>query len=176
MRWSRGMRRPLVAVVGLAAALLVAGGIAATTAGADVTPDVPSIPAMAVPAVPELPHLPGGDGWPGGGQDQQAGGGQLGQDQTGQDRTGQDQTGPDQTGPDQTGPDRTGPDAAIQNGPDQSDPDQSGPDQSGQDGQSAHDSRTPHRPGGPVTTGTQGGTSSKPAASVLAAAQRDVSP
>lgn len=66
------MRRHLALVCAVTAAVLLAGGIAATTAGADTTPDVPGLPAVGVPDLPAIPQLPadadtlpGGDGDPG---------------------------------------------------------------------------------------------------------------
>src|SRR5690242_5834563 len=52
------MRRHLVVVCGVTAAVLLAGGIAATTAGADTAPDVPGLPALDMPDVPAIPQLP----------------------------------------------------------------------------------------------------------------------
>jgi uncharacterized protein YkwD len=52
------MRRHLVVVCGVTAAVLLAGGIVATTAGADTTPDVPVVPALDVADVPAIPQLP----------------------------------------------------------------------------------------------------------------------
>jgi uncharacterized protein YkwD len=52
------MRTHLVVVCGVTAAVLLTGGIAATTAGADTTPDVPALPALDMPDVPAIPQLP----------------------------------------------------------------------------------------------------------------------
>jgi uncharacterized protein YkwD len=52
------MRRHLVVVCGVTAAVLLAGGIAATTAGADTAPDVPGLPALDMPDVQAIPQLP----------------------------------------------------------------------------------------------------------------------
>ena len=66
------MRRHLALVCAVTAAVLLAGGIAATTAGADTTPEVPVLPAVDVPDLPAIPQLPadadtlpGGDDNPG---------------------------------------------------------------------------------------------------------------
>ena len=45
-------------VCGVTAAVLLAGGIVATTAGAGTTPDVPGLPAVDMPDVPAIPQLP----------------------------------------------------------------------------------------------------------------------
>lgn len=55
------MRKPLVLVCGVAA-VLIAGGVAATTAGADAAPDVPGVPVLDLPGVPDLPQLPDAGG------------------------------------------------------------------------------------------------------------------
>jgi hypothetical protein len=52
------MRRHLVVVCGVTAAVLLAGGIAATTAGADTAPEIPGLPALDMPDVPGIPQLP----------------------------------------------------------------------------------------------------------------------
>jgi uncharacterized protein YkwD len=52
------MRRHLVVVCGVTAAVLLAGGLAATTAGADTTPEIPGLPALDMPDVPAIPQLP----------------------------------------------------------------------------------------------------------------------
>jgi uncharacterized protein YkwD len=51
-----GMRKPLVVVCAVTAVAMAAGGVAATTAGADTTPEVPAPPAASA-EVPELPQL-----------------------------------------------------------------------------------------------------------------------
>jgi uncharacterized protein YkwD len=61
------MRKPLVVVCVTASAVLLAGAIAATTAGAETTPDQPEVPGTAlagVPGVPALPQAPAGDDRP----------------------------------------------------------------------------------------------------------------
>jgi uncharacterized protein YkwD len=55
------MRKPLVVVCVGASAVLLAGAIAATAAGAGTTPDVPQAPGAAVPVVPQLPAAADGD-------------------------------------------------------------------------------------------------------------------
>lgn len=45
-------------VCGVTAAVLLAGGIAATTAGADTTPEIPGVPVLDMPEVPAIPQLP----------------------------------------------------------------------------------------------------------------------
>jgi uncharacterized protein YkwD len=61
------MRKPLVVVCMAASAALLAGGIAATAAGAETTTDTPAVPGVVpadVPAIPDLPADPdhlGGD-------------------------------------------------------------------------------------------------------------------
>jgi uncharacterized protein YkwD len=47
------MRKPLVVVCGVTAAALIAGGIAATTAGADERPGVPGIPGLDLSGLPQ---------------------------------------------------------------------------------------------------------------------------
>jgi len=54
------MRKPLVVVCVTASAVLLAGAIAATTAGAETTSDQPEVPGLAVPGVPEVPQVPAG--------------------------------------------------------------------------------------------------------------------
>jgi uncharacterized protein YkwD len=49
------MRKPLAVVCGVAAAVLIAGGVYATTAGADEAPAVPGAPALDMPEIPQLP-------------------------------------------------------------------------------------------------------------------------
>jgi len=58
------MRKPLVVVCVTASAVLLAGAVAATTAGADTAPAVPDLPGVALPAVPDLPQAADGDGGP----------------------------------------------------------------------------------------------------------------
>jgi uncharacterized protein YkwD len=52
------MRRHLALVCAVTAAVLLVGGIAATTAGADTTPEVPGLPAVDMPDLPAIPQLP----------------------------------------------------------------------------------------------------------------------
>jgi uncharacterized protein YkwD len=52
------MRKPLVVVCVTASAVLLAGAVAATTAGADTAPAVPDLPGIALPEVPDVPDLP----------------------------------------------------------------------------------------------------------------------
>jgi uncharacterized protein YkwD len=169
------MRKPLVVVCGLAAMVLIAGGVAATTAGADTTPDVPSSPGLSMPDVPALPDLPGDD---------QAGSDLIdpAQDQNAQDQNVQDQNAQDQDGQDQG--------------------DQAGQNQAGQSDQDQSTQDTPQRPGGQHAAhhdganqndgnqndgnqndGNQHGgparpkpAAQRPAATTLAAAQREVTP
>jgi uncharacterized protein YkwD len=54
------MRKPLVVVCLAASAALLAGGIAATAAGAGTTSDAPAEPGVALPGVPAIPELPAG--------------------------------------------------------------------------------------------------------------------
>jgi uncharacterized protein YkwD len=162
------MRKPVVVVCGVAAAVLLAGGIAATTAGAETAPDVPSLPGLSVPDMPAVPQLPADAGQP------DAAGGL---DVPGLD----DQHDPAQDRPDQVQPaqDRPAQDRPAQGQAGQADggPGQNGTGQDGQNGnrpaQAGDD--TPHRPGGPATTDRddQQRTVRK---STLAAAQREVSP
>jgi uncharacterized protein YkwD len=169
------MRKPLVVVGCSVAAVLLAGGIAATAAGAGETPGVPSIPGVAMPDVPELPggqepadvlqtpdpnqsdQSPGTQSQGDQNQGDQSQGDQSQGDQSqgNQSQTGQGQTGQGQTGPDQAAQDQ----AAVQ----------------------AQDDST-RQPGGNATGGPPGGgdARSRPAqqqpAAFLVAAQRDVAP
>jgi uncharacterized protein YkwD len=54
------MRKPLVVVCLAASAALLAGGLAATAAGAGTTSDAPAEPGVALPGVPAIPQLPAG--------------------------------------------------------------------------------------------------------------------
>ncbi len=58
------MRKPLVVVCVGASAVLLAGAIAATTAGAGTTPDAPQAPGVTVPALPGEPARPTGAAQP----------------------------------------------------------------------------------------------------------------
>jgi uncharacterized protein YkwD len=55
------MRKPLVVVCVTASAVLLAGAVAATTAGADTAPAVPDLPGIVMPEVPDLPQDPAAD-------------------------------------------------------------------------------------------------------------------
>lgn len=52
------MRKPLLVVCGVTAAVLLAGGITATTAGADETPDQPGVPGVQMPDLSNFPQFP----------------------------------------------------------------------------------------------------------------------
>jgi uncharacterized protein YkwD len=56
------MRKHLVVVGVAASAVLLAGGIAATAAGAQETPDFPDVPGFSLPELPGLPQFPDGTG------------------------------------------------------------------------------------------------------------------
>lgn len=61
------MRKPLAVVCVAASAVLLAGAVAATTAGAETSPDQPEVPGVALPEVPDVagvPQLPSGAGHP----------------------------------------------------------------------------------------------------------------
>jgi uncharacterized protein YkwD len=155
------MRKPLVVVCAVAAGVLLAGGIAATTAGADETPDVPSIPGV---AMPDLPDLPAGADLPGA------------PDQAGLQPPVAGRPG---AGPDATTPDGQTPGVHDQGAQDQGVQDQDAQDQdhhhSAQDQAAvqAHD-QVPQRPGG--SDQSHATTTPHKPASPAAAAQRDVSP
>jgi uncharacterized protein YkwD len=163
------MRKRLVVVCGVTAAVLLAGGIAATTAGADTTPDVPSLPGLSLPGMPDLPQLPDGDAQPGDQGDLPA----LSDpndarpalpDQSDQDQSDQDQSDQDQSDQDQSDQD--------QSDQDQSDQDQSGDDQKGQAGDDR--TGTQQRPGG--SAGQDQRAPQQDAVTSLAATRQDVSP
>ena len=61
------MRKPLVVVCVVASTVLLAGAIAATTAGANTTSEQPEVPGLALPDAPDMPQvpqLPAADGRP----------------------------------------------------------------------------------------------------------------
>ena len=169
------MRKPLVMVCGVAAVLL-AGGLAATTttAGAETTPDVPGLALPDIPAIPRLPwdddapdqNGPGGLDLPG-----MAAPGQDGQ----QDPADQDQPAQGQGAQQQDAQDQ---DAHDQNGQDQNGQDQNGQGTDGDGRGTGGQDQGPHRPGGQHDT--QGDAAARPqhrpALTTLAAAQREVSP
>jgi uncharacterized protein YkwD len=108
------MRKPLVVVCGVAAAVLIAGGVAATTAGADEGPGFPAVPGLDFQGMPGIPQFADGDADSDGGQDDPAltlpGFAGQGQDQDGQDdqddqdgQDGQGQAGQGQAGQGQAG-------------------------------------------------------------------------
>jgi uncharacterized protein YkwD len=200
------MRKPLLVVCGVTAAVLIAGGIVATTAGADEAPDGPSAPAVALPDIAGLPQLPGdgadaADVPPGGGG--QTGGnpatvGQTGADLPGADLPGADLPGADLPGGDQAGGHQAGGGDQARPGAGQggdgqhgdlSSPGLDGPAQDGNGAQHADtQDATPHRPGGQdtanrdnaglghVTRDGAGHAALQKPAATLAAAQREVSP
>jgi uncharacterized protein YkwD len=112
------MRKPLLVVCGVTLVALIGGGIAATQAGAEETPDPPAVPGLQLPAFPAFPQFPGfgadSDAGPvgaTGSDDQQASndGDQTGDDQTGNDQSGDTNT----TSGDNRFPDRPGGHAAA---------------------------------------------------------------
>ena len=164
------MRKPLVVVCGVAA-VLIAGGIAATTAGADTSPDAPGLPALEMPDVPAIPQL---DADAAG--DQDAPGLALpGLDGPAQDQSAQDQSAQDQSAQDQTAqrPGGHAQPAQGQDAQDQDARDQGAQGQGAQD-QGAH-GQAAQRPGGQARPAHQRPVAQKPA-SMLVAAQREVSP
>jgi uncharacterized protein YkwD len=165
------MRKPLVVVCSVAAVLL-AGGIAATTAGADETPDVPSIPGVAMPDVPALP----------GAQDAAGGLPTPDPNQSGQSQGAAQSQGAQIPGPQSPGDQSPGDQDPA--GQDQTGQDQTGQDQAAQDQAAAQAQGDAAQPGGGAATGglagggdAKGGLAvqQKPAA-LFAAAQRDVAP
>jgi uncharacterized protein YkwD len=100
-------------VCGVTAAVLGAGLIVATTAGADTTPDVPAMPALALPDVPSIPQVPAEPAGPdqnGPGtvqQDVARGGRQDGRDDTGGGRGRDVQHGAGDAAPGTSAADRT---------------------------------------------------------------------
>jgi uncharacterized protein YkwD len=154
------MRKPLVVVCGVTAAVLIGGGVYATTAGADERPGVPAVPGLDFPDMPAFPQFAGDDQAPAvtfpdfADGDQQDDADQDDQDvqQDDQDATGQDQQDQNVT-PQRPG----GQAAAAQQRPAQQRPAQQEPAQ--------------QRPAAARPQSVQ----QKPA-TVLAAAQQDVSP
>ena len=160
------MRKPLAVVLGVTAAVLIAGGVVATTAGADTAPDEPAVPVLDLPGVPELPQLPGQDDNPAppdlaaparpannvAADDANGTSANPGSSGDQRDRPAQDQHAGGQG-------DQGGPHAAKPG-------DQALPDRPAQD-------QTPQRPGGTRPAG-QNGPAAKPQ-SLLAASQQDVS-
>jgi uncharacterized protein YkwD len=156
------MRKPLGVVCGVAAAVLVVGGLAARTADAETTPDVPAVPGVVLPDMPEIPQLPADDTT--GTQD-----GAAAQDPAAQDPAGQDPAGQD-PGPglaDLAVPGFTNPQPAGDERPG----DQNRPGQSTNDGAD----QNAQRPGGQAQPARARPAVQKPADS-LAAAQQDVTP
>jgi uncharacterized protein YkwD len=177
------MRKPLLVVCGVTAAVLLAGGVAATTAGADETPDQTAMPGLQFPGLPNFPQFPWMDGADAGGADTAGADtgdtgpvGAIGSHD--RDATGGDQAGTNQTSGDNRFPDRPAAPA-------------SGQGKTANDGQhSTADDRTPQRPGGAGTDrqATDRQNAARPAAaqapaaqaqkpaSLTAAAQQEVSP
>ncbi len=166
-------------VCGVTAAVLLAGGVAATTAGADETPDQTAMPGLQLPALPNFPQFPWMDGADIGGAGADTGSNDR--DTTGADQAGADQAGADQGGTNQTSGDNRFPDRPAVPA--------AGSGRTTDDGQHAiADDRTPQRPGGAATdrqstdrqnaahpAAAQAPAAQKPAA-LTAAAQREVSP
>jgi uncharacterized protein YkwD len=128
------MRKPLLVVCGATAAVLLAGGVAATTAGADETPGQPGVSGLQFPGLPNFPQFPWADGTgdPDSGDAGPAGAGPagaIGSDD--QDATDGDATDGDATDRDATDGDR----------------DATAGDQ-GDTNRTAGDGRFPDRPGG----------------------------
>jgi uncharacterized protein YkwD len=157
------MRKPLVVVCVVTSAVLIAGGIAATTAGAQTTPaqTTPDVPALAgLPGLPELPADPGGGAMPDdltlagtqdhGGDQDQAGdqGPAAGQDQAADQGQAGDQAADDPAADDQAADDPAGP---------------ARPGGAGQDKPAFQRPQTQHQPA-----------AERPAATTLGAAQQNV--
>jgi uncharacterized protein YkwD len=158
------MRKPLVVVCGVTAAVLIGGGIYATTAGADEAPGVPAVPGLDFPGMPAIPQFAGDS---------------------------DDAEQPHVTFPD-LGDDR-GDDRGDEQNADDQKPDDSNIDHQDADHQQADDQGgTAQRPGGHAAAVQERPAQQQPAqrpanerpaqsvrqkpATVMAAAQRDVSP
>jgi uncharacterized protein YkwD len=160
------MRKPLVVVCGVTAAVLIGGGIYATTAGADEAPGVPAVPGLDFPGMPAIPQFAGDP---------------------------DDAAQPHVIFPDLDDDDQGGqPNADPQQADDQQADDQRADDQRADDQWADGQGGTSQRPGGHAAAAQQRPAQQQPAqrpandrpaqsvqqkpANVMAAAQRDVSP
>jgi uncharacterized protein YkwD len=174
------MRKPLVVVCGVAAAVLIGGGIYATTAGADEGPGVPAVPGLDFPGVPAFPQFAGDADQP------HVTFPDLGDDDQGWQQNADDPNADDQNADHQATDDQQ----TDGQGADDQQTDGQGADDQQADDQSADDQdATSQRPGGQAAAAQQRPGHQQPAqrpangrpvqqkpANVMAAAQRDVSP